>query len=79
MKGEMGAEVTLDRLPYSLARRTEREWAAELDRQSGVEVLLRGPTASGSRCSPTPGGWAGPSATSPTPCSRPSSRRRSSA
>ncbi|MCW2601057.1 MAG: peptide chain release factor 3 [Frankiales bacterium] len=42
MKGEMGAEITLDRLPYSLARRTTREWVAELDRQSGVEVMLRG-------------------------------------
>ncbi|MCW2706200.1 MAG: peptide chain release factor 3 [Frankiales bacterium] len=41
MKGEMGAEVSLDRLPYTLARRTTREWAAELDRQSGVEVLQR--------------------------------------
>jgi peptide chain release factor 3 len=41
MKGEMGAEITLDRLPYSLARRTSREWAPELDRQSGVEVLAR--------------------------------------
>ena len=42
MKGEMGAEIILDRLPYSLARRTTREWAVELDRQSGVEVLERG-------------------------------------
>jgi peptide chain release factor 3 len=42
MKGEMGAEISLDRLQYSLARRTTKEWAAELDRQSGVEVLLRG-------------------------------------
>jgi len=41
MKGEMGAEISLDRLPYSLARRTTKEWAAELDRQSGVEVLAR--------------------------------------
>jgi peptide chain release factor 3 len=41
MKGEMGAEISLDRLPYSLARRTSKEWAAELDRQSGVEVLAR--------------------------------------
>jgi peptide chain release factor 3 len=42
MKGEMGAEITLDRLPYSLARRTTREWIADLDQQSGVEVMLRG-------------------------------------
>ena len=42
MAGEMGAPVTLDRLTYSLARRTTKEWVAELDRQSGVEVLLRG-------------------------------------
>jgi peptide chain release factor 3 len=41
MKGEMGAEISLDRLPYSLARRTTKEWVAELDRQSGVEVLAR--------------------------------------
>jgi peptide chain release factor 3 len=41
MKGEMGAEISLERLPYSLARRTTREWAVELDRQSGVEVLSR--------------------------------------
>ncbi len=41
MKGEMGAEVTLDRLPYSLARRTTREWVTQLDGQSGVECLLR--------------------------------------
>ncbi len=41
MKGEMGAEISLDRLPYSLARRTTKEWAVELDRQSGVEVLAR--------------------------------------
>jgi len=42
MAGEMGAPVTLDRLSYRLARRTTREWVAELDRQSGVEVLQRG-------------------------------------
>jgi len=41
MAGEMGAPVTLDRLSYRLARRTTREWVAELDRQSGVEVLQR--------------------------------------
>jgi peptide chain release factor 3 len=41
MRGEMGAEVTLDRLPYSVARRTSKEWVADLDRQSGVEVLAR--------------------------------------
>jgi peptide chain release factor 3 len=42
MKGEMGADVSLDRLQYTLARRTTKEWVADLDRQSGVEVLLRG-------------------------------------
>ncbi len=42
MAGEMGAPVTLDRLGYSLARRTTREWVGDLDRQSGVEVLQRG-------------------------------------
>jgi len=42
MANEMGAPVTLDRLTYSLARRTTKEWVAELDRQSGVEVLMRG-------------------------------------
>ncbi len=41
MKGEMGAEIALDRLNYSLARRTTREWVVELDGQSGVECLLR--------------------------------------
>lgn len=42
MKGELGAEVSLDRLQYTLARRTTKEWVADLDRQSGVEVLQRG-------------------------------------
>ena len=42
MAGEMGAPITLDRLGYSLARRTTREWVGDLDRQSGVEVLQRG-------------------------------------
>ena len=42
MAGEMGAPVQLDRLSYSLARRTTRAWVADLDRQSGVEVLQRG-------------------------------------
>jgi peptide chain release factor 3 len=42
MAGEFSAPVTLDRLPYSLARRTTREWVAQLDPQSGVECLLRG-------------------------------------
>jgi peptide chain release factor 3 len=42
MKGEMGAEINLDRLPYSLARRTIRDWVPDLDQQSGVECLLRG-------------------------------------
>ncbi|MCW2666631.1 MAG: prfC [Frankiales bacterium] len=42
MNGEFGAAITLDRLPYSLARRTTREWVKHLDPQSGVEVLERG-------------------------------------
>jgi peptide chain release factor 3 len=42
MAGEFSAPVTLDRLPYQLARRTSREWVPQLDPQSGVECLLRG-------------------------------------
>jgi peptide chain release factor 3 len=42
MENEFGAPVTMDRLEYSLARRTDRTWAKVLDRESGVEVLERG-------------------------------------
>ena len=42
MEHEFGAPVTLDRLEYSLARRTDRIWSKVLDRESGVEVLERG-------------------------------------
>ncbi|MGI8536138.1 MAG: peptide chain release factor 3 [Mycobacteriales bacterium] len=41
MAGEFSAAVRLDRLDYSMARRTNRDWAAVLDRESGVEVLER--------------------------------------
>jgi len=42
MAGEFGAPVRLEPLAYSLARRTDREWAQRLSGQSGVEVLERG-------------------------------------
>jgi peptide chain release factor 3 len=42
MENEFNAPVTLDRLEYSLARKTNREWGKVLDRESGVEVLERG-------------------------------------
>ena len=42
MDNEFNAPVTLDRLEYSLARRTDRHWGKVLDRESGVEVLERG-------------------------------------
>jgi peptide chain release factor 3 len=42
MENEFSAPVTLDRLEYSLARKTDRPWAKVLDRESGVEVLERG-------------------------------------
>jgi peptide chain release factor 3 len=32
----------MDRLEYTLARKTDRVWAKVLDRESGVEVLERG-------------------------------------
>jgi peptide chain release factor 3 len=41
MATEFSAPVRLDRLDYSMARRTDREWAKVLDRESGVEVLER--------------------------------------
>jgi peptide chain release factor 3 len=42
MENEFNAPVTLDRLEYSLARKTDRTWSKVLDRESGVEVLERG-------------------------------------
>ena len=41
MAGEFSAPVKLDRLEYTMARLTDREWAKVLDRESGVEVLER--------------------------------------
>ncbi len=41
MSGEFSAPVRLDRLEYTMARLTNREWAKVLDRESGVEVLER--------------------------------------
>jgi peptide chain release factor 3 len=42
MDNEFNAPVALDRLEYSLARRTDRHWAKVLNSESGVEVLERG-------------------------------------
>ena len=41
MAGEFSAPIRLDRLEYTMARLTDREWAKVLDRESGVEVLER--------------------------------------
>ncbi len=41
MANEFSAPVRLDRLEYTLARLTDRDWAKVLDRESGVEVLER--------------------------------------
>jgi peptide chain release factor 3 len=41
MASEFSAPVRLDRLEYSMARRTDAYWAKVLDRESGVEVLER--------------------------------------
>ncbi len=41
MEVELHAAVALDRLPYTLARRTTPEWAELLDSWPGVEVLTR--------------------------------------
>jgi peptide chain release factor 3 len=41
MAAEMNAPVVLDRLPYTLARRTVPEWVELLDGWPGVEVLTR--------------------------------------
>jgi len=42
MAGEFTAPVRLDRLDYTLARRTTSQWRRALDAESGVEVLERG-------------------------------------
>jgi peptide chain release factor 3 len=41
LEHEFGARVTLESLPYSLARRTDLASMAELNRVSGVEVMTR--------------------------------------
>ncbi|MBD0322467.1 MAG: peptide chain release factor 3, partial [Aldersonia sp.] len=41
MKAEFNVEARLEHLGYALARRTDRESAAELGRQRGVEVFTR--------------------------------------
>ncbi len=55
MAGEFSAPVRLDRLDYSMARRTDREWARVLDRESGVEVLER--TSDGALLALFAGNW----------------------
>ncbi len=41
MTTEFSVETQFDRLPYSLARRTDAESAVELNRQRGIEVFTR--------------------------------------
>ncbi|KQR97456.1 peptide chain release factor 3 [Williamsia sp. Leaf354] len=41
MKSEFGVETSIQNLPYSLARRTDADSAADLGRQRGVEVFTR--------------------------------------
>ena len=55
MAGEFSAAVRLDRLEYSMARRTDRQWAPVLDRESGVEVLER--TSDGALLALFAGNW----------------------
>ncbi len=55
MAGEFSAAVRLDRLDYSMARRTDRAWASVLDRESGVEVLER--TSDGALLALFAGNW----------------------
>ncbi len=55
MAGEFSAAVRLDRLEYSMARRTDRTWAPVLDRESGVEVLER--TSDGALLALFAGNW----------------------
>jgi peptide chain release factor 3 len=42
MKSEFDVDAQMEPLPYALARRTDAESAAELDRQRGIEVFTRG-------------------------------------
>ena len=55
MAGEFSAPVRLDRLDYSMARRTDRDWGKVLDRESGVEVLER--TSDGALLALFAGNW----------------------
>jgi peptide chain release factor 3 len=55
MANEFGAPVRLDRLDYSLARRTDARWARVLDAESGVEVLER--TSDGALLALFGGAW----------------------
>ncbi len=55
MAGEFSAPVRLDRLDYSMARRTDRDWGRVLDRESGVEVLER--TSDGALLALFAGNW----------------------
>ncbi len=55
MAGEFSAPVRLDRLDYTMARLTDREWAKVLDRESGVEVLER--TSDGALLALFAGNW----------------------
>lgn len=41
MKAEYNIDVVIENLPYTIARRTDSDSAAELDRQRGVEVFTR--------------------------------------
>ena len=55
MAGEFSAPVRLDRLEYTMARLTDREWGKVLDRESGVEVLER--TSDGALLALFAGNW----------------------
>ena len=55
MANEFSAPVRLDRLEYTMARRTDREWGRVLDRESGVEVLER--TSDGALLALFAGNW----------------------
>ena len=55
MANEFSAPVRLDRLDYTMARRTDREWGKVLDRESGVEVLER--TSDGELLALFAGNW----------------------
>ena len=58
MEHEFGAPIELDRLPYTLARRTDEASAPELATASAASRCSRGPTASCWRCSATSGACA---------------------